>query len=86
MTNRGTWTTKPVAVETPTSSHAGCASCVAPGKASPGQFLALTALITCNFLQRQLAQRSQVARLEEILERFLDLVWGVDFAFAQPLP
>jgi len=44
-----TWTTKPVAVDTPSSpsgSHAGCAStAVAPGRASPGEVAALGALM-----------------------------------------
>jgi hypothetical protein len=38
-----------------------------------------------DFAQRQFAQRRQVARLEKILERLLDVIRRIDFALAQPL-
>jgi len=56
------WTTKPVAVDTPSSpssDHAGCgSSTVAPGRPSPGQLIALTTLMAAALGRRSRRSRA----------------------------
>jgi hypothetical protein len=63
----------------------GCSDAVPAFALEELQFFALPGLISRDFAQGQFAQSSQIARLEEVLERLLESLGRINFPLSEAL-